>query len=50
MKRMSKVLGLVLLAATMLSGCVIVPLGGWHGEYGGGGGYYHHYGGGPYRR
>lgn len=51
MKRMGKVLGVVLLAATLLSGCVVVPYGGWgsHGGYYGGGGYHRHYGGGPYR-
>ena len=50
MKRMSMVFGVVLLAATLLSGCVVVPYGGWgwHGGYDHGG-YYHHYGGG-YRR
>ena len=42
MKRMGVVLAVGLLAATILSGCVIVPLGGWHG----GGGYHHPY---PYR-
>ena len=36
---------LVLLTATLLSGCVIVPLGGW--AYGGGG-YYRGHGGGGY--
>jgi len=51
MKSMGMVFALVLLAATILSGCVIVPLGGWNGYgYGhGGGGYYHHYGPYPYR-
>ena len=51
MKTMSKVFAVVLLAATILSGCVVVPLGGWYGYgYGhGGGGYYHHYGPYPYR-
>lgn len=55
MKSMSMVLGLALMAATMLSGCVIVPLGGWYGHgYGhahgyGRGGYYHPYGPYPYR-
>jgi hypothetical protein len=42
MKRISVVLAVGLLAATILSGCVIVPLGGWYG----GGGYYRGYGGG----
>jgi len=55
MKPLSIALALVLMAATFLSGCVVVPLGGWHGHghgYGhghGGGGYYHHYGPRPYR-
>jgi hypothetical protein len=51
MKSMSIVLALVLMAATMLSGCVIVPLGGWYG-YGHGhgrGGYGYHYTPYPYR-
>ncbi len=44
MKRIGKLLALGLLMATILSGCVVVPLGGWYG-----GGYYHrspyhHYG------
>jgi len=38
MKRIGGVLAVALLVATILSGCVIVPLGGW--GYGGGG--YHH--------
>jgi len=53
MKSLSMVLALALMAAAMLSGCVIVPLGGWYGHgYGhahGGGGYYHPYGPYPYR-
>jgi len=53
MKSMRMVFALVLLAATILSGCVIVPLDGWygygHGPGHGGGGYYHHYGPYPYR-
>ena len=55
MKPLSIALALVLMAVTLLSGCVVVPLGGWHGHghgYGhghGGGGYYHHYGPRPYR-
>ena len=53
MKSMSAILALVLLAATLLTGCVVVPLGGWHGHgygYGyGGGGYYYHGGPRPYR-
>jgi 5-formyltetrahydrofolate cyclo-ligase len=52
MKSKGMVLALILMAATLLSGCVIVPLGGWHGHgyrHGyGGGGYYQHYGP-PYR-
>jgi hypothetical protein len=45
MKRMSVVFAVGLLAATLLSGCVIVPLGGWgYGERG----YYRGYGGGGY--
>ena len=48
MKRMSLVLAVGVLAATILSGCVIVPLGGWYGggEYERGygrGGYYRNY-------
>jgi hypothetical protein len=31
MKRMGLLLAVVLLAAATLSGCVIVPLGGWYG-------------------
>ena len=55
MKSLSMVLAFVLMAATMLAGCVIVPVGGWYGHgyehgYGyGGGGYYQHYGPYPYR-
>lgn len=37
MKRMGKVLALALLAASMLSGCILVPVGGWYGD----GGYHH---------
>jgi hypothetical protein len=51
MKRMSLVLVVGLLAATILSGCVIVPLGGWwygDGGYYGGGGYYRYHSS-PYR-
>jgi hypothetical protein len=50
MKRIGMLLALVLMAVALLSGCVVVPLGGWYGHgYGhghGGGGYYQHYG--PY--
>lgn len=51
MKSLGMVLALVLVAAPLLSGCVVVPLGGWYGYgYGhGGGGYHHHYGPRPYR-
>jgi hypothetical protein len=49
MKSLSMVFALVLLAVTMLSGCVIVPLGGWYGHGHGGGGHYHPYGPYPYR-
>jgi len=53
MKSKSRVLALVLLAATLLAGCVCVPLDGWYGYgYGpgpGGGGYYHHPAPYPYR-
>jgi hypothetical protein len=49
MKPLSIALALVLMAATLLSGCVVVPLGGWYGHGHGGGGYYHHYGPRPYR-
>ncbi len=53
MKRMGVLLAVALMAATILSGCVVVPAGGW---YGGGGYYrpypYHHpyYYSYPYRR
>ena len=56
MKRMSVVLAVGLLAATILSGCVIVPLGGWGYDDGGyyrghgGRGYYHSYPDHPYYR
>ncbi len=56
MKRMSVLLAVGLLAATILSGCVVVPLGYWgHGDGGyyrghGGGGYYHSYPDRPYYR
>ncbi len=45
MKRMSLVLAIGVLTATILSGCVIVPLGGWYvdGGYYRGGGYYHYH-------
>ncbi len=49
MKRMSVALAFWLLSATILSGCVIVPVGErWHGERGydrghEGGGYYHYH-------
>lgn len=43
MKRIGVVLAIVLLAGSILSGCVIVPLGGWHGDGG-------HYRGQPYPR
>ncbi len=50
MKTMGKALGLILLAATLLSGCVIAPYGGWHGHgYGHGGGSYYGHQGGYYR-
>ncbi len=39
MKRMGVLLVVALMAASILSGCVIVPVGGWYGR----GGYYHHY-------
>jgi hypothetical protein len=48
MKRMTVVLAVGVLVATILSGCVIVPLGGWYGGGGygrghGRGGYYRNY-------
>ncbi len=47
MKQIRAVLAVGLLVATILSGCVIVPAGGWEveGGYGwhGGGGYHHSY-------
>jgi len=50
MKPLGMVLALALVAATLLSGCVVVPLGGWYGYgYGHGGGGYHRYGPYPYR-
>jgi hypothetical protein len=52
MKPLGMVLARVLVAATLLSGCVVVPLGGWYGYgygHGHGGGGYHHYGPYPYR-
>jgi len=39
MKRMGMVLAIAVLAGSILSGCVLVPLGGWHG---GGGSYRGH--------
>lgn len=58
MKRMSAVSAMLLLVAAMLSGCVVVPAGGWygHGWYGprwhgpGGPGPHSYYGPAPYRR
>jgi hypothetical protein len=54
MKRLGVMLAVGLLAATILSGCVIVPLGGWgygdRGYYRGHGGYYHSYPDRPYYR
>ena len=44
MKHMVKLLAIALLAATFLSGCVIVPAGGWYGD----GGYYRPYAYRPY--
>lgn len=51
MKTVGRVLALVLMAAALLSGCVVVPLGGWHGHWHGytGGGHYQHYDPYPYR-
>jgi hypothetical protein len=49
MKRIGMLLALVLMAVTLLSGCVVVPLGGWYGHGYGEGGYYHHYGSHYYR-
>lgn len=37
MKRVGVLVAVALMAASILSGCVIVPAGGWHG-----GGWYHH--------
>ncbi len=31
MKRIGMVLAIAVLAGSILSGCVLVPLGGWHG-------------------
>ncbi len=44
MKRMGVLIVVALTAASILSGCVIVPAGGWHG-----GGWYHHGHGDAYR-
>ncbi len=47
MKRTVKLLAVALLAATLLTGCVVVPYGGWYGwdyhpyHYYGGYHYYH---------
>jgi hypothetical protein len=47
MKRLSVLVAVAAFAVTILSGCVVVPLGGWYG----GDGYYHHpYAYGPYSR
>ena len=43
MKGMGKIFGVVLLAAVMLSGCVVLPVGGWHDRGGYGRGGYNHY-------
>ena len=32
MKQVTKLFAVALLAATILSGCVIVPAGGWYGD------------------
>jgi hypothetical protein len=48
MKRMSVMCAVLALVAVMLSGCVIVPAGGWHGS--GWSGHHRHYGPPPYRR
>jgi hypothetical protein len=48
MKSLGKVL-LGFLMAALLSGCVVVPLGGWHGHRHGDGGYHHYHGSRPYR-
>ena len=44
MKRIGRLLALTLLTASMLSGCLLVPVGGWYWD----GGYHHH--GGYYHR
>jgi hypothetical protein len=44
MKRMFRLFGVALFAAMILSGCVIVPAGGWYG----GGWYYRPYPHRPY--
>ena len=50
MKRLSVVLAIGVLTATVLAGCVVMPLGGWYvdGGYYRGGGYYHYHAA-PYR-
>jgi hypothetical protein len=51
MKSVSMVLAIALMASVLLSGCVVVPLDGWHG-YGPGpgrGGYHHRSAPYPYR-
>ncbi len=49
MKRLIVMLAIALTAGTILSGCVVVPVGGW-GWHGGGGYYHRPYYGGPYYR
>jgi hypothetical protein len=46
MTRVRMLFAVALLTASLLSGCVIVPLGGWYG----GGGYHSHSGPYPYYR
>ncbi len=56
MKRMGVLLAVALVAASILSGCIVAPAEGWHhhrGEYYGdyrGGGYYGDHRGGWYNR
>jgi hypothetical protein len=49
MKSVSIMVAMALMASAVLSGCVIVPHGGWYGHGYGRGGYHHHPGPRPYR-
>lgn len=49
MRLMSLLLAIALMGSALLSGCVIVPLGGWRGHGHGRGGHYYHSAPYPYR-